>query len=44
VNLVSGTTEAIRRAALDIVLPGLSAGDQVVVPYLDHRANVDPWR
>jgi cysteine desulfurase/selenocysteine lyase len=44
VHLVSGATEAIRRAALDVVLPGLGAGDQVVVPYSDHRANADPWR
>ena len=44
VNLVSGTTEAIRRAALDIVLPELKAGDQLVVPLADHKANVEPWR
>ncbi|MGH7869271.1 MAG: aminotransferase class V-fold PLP-dependent enzyme, partial [Candidatus Dormibacteraceae bacterium] len=39
----SGTTDGIRRAALDLILPTLRDGDEIVIPLLDHRATVEPW-
>jgi cysteine desulfurase / selenocysteine lyase len=42
-HFVSGTSEGLRAVALDW-LPGLLAdGDEIVVPFGDHQANVLPW-
>ncbi|SCL13553.1 cysteine desulfurase / selenocysteine lyase [Micromonospora nigra] len=44
VHLVGGTTEALRRVALDWLVDILADGDEIVVPAADHLANVLPWR
>ena len=43
VHFVSGTTEGLRSVALDWLAPGLRDGDEIIVPFADHRANVLPW-
>ncbi|WP_382464883.1 aminotransferase class V-fold PLP-dependent enzyme [Streptomyces noursei] len=43
VHFTSGTTEGLRLVARDW-LPGLLAdGDEIVVPFADHEANLEPW-
>ncbi|MEV3991047.1 aminotransferase class V-fold PLP-dependent enzyme [Streptomyces sp. NPDC049837] len=43
VHFTSGTTEGLRTVARDW-LPGLlTDGDEIVVPFHDHRANLSPW-
>ncbi|MEU6863222.1 aminotransferase class V-fold PLP-dependent enzyme [Streptomyces sp. NPDC046876] len=43
VHFTGGTSEGLRTVARDW-LPGLLAdGDEIVVPFGDHRANLDPW-
>ena len=44
VHFVGGTTEALRRVALDWLVDTLSDGDEIVVPAADHLANVTPWQ
>jgi len=44
VHFVSGTTEALRRVALDWLVDVLADGDEIVVPAADHLANVTPWQ
>jgi len=44
VHFVAGTTEALRRVALDWLVDTLADGDEVVVPVADHLANVTPWQ
>ncbi|MFE0592439.1 aminotransferase class V-fold PLP-dependent enzyme [Micromonospora echinospora] len=44
VHLVGGTTEALRRVALDWLVDTLADGDEIVVPAADHLANVVPWQ
>jgi cysteine desulfurase/selenocysteine lyase len=44
VHFVAGTTEALRRVALDWLVDTLSDGDEIVVPAADHLANVSPWQ
>ncbi len=44
VHFVSGTTEALRRVALDWLVDTLVDGDEIVVPAADHLANVTPWQ
>ncbi|RKN43805.1 aminotransferase class V-fold PLP-dependent enzyme [Streptomyces hoynatensis] len=44
VHFVSGATEGLRAVARDW-LPGLLRdGDEIVVPFGDHQANLVPWR
>ncbi|MEU2575324.1 aminotransferase class V-fold PLP-dependent enzyme [Streptomyces anulatus] len=43
VHFTSGTTEGLRTVARDWLVPYLSDGDEILVPYADHRANLDPW-
>ncbi|CAL9583847.1 Cysteine desulfurase SufS [Streptomyces sp. enrichment culture] len=43
VHFTSGTTEGLRTVARDWLPLLLSDGDEIVVPYGDHRANLDPW-
>ncbi|MCJ1676544.1 aminotransferase class V-fold PLP-dependent enzyme [Streptomyces sp. APSN-46.1] len=43
VHFTSGTSEGLRTIALDW-LPGLLAdGDEIIVPFADHEANLSPW-
>jgi cysteine desulfurase/selenocysteine lyase len=42
-HVVSGTSEALRRVALDWLVDWLRDGDEIVVPAADHLANVAPW-
>ncbi|MFC5723901.1 aminotransferase class V-fold PLP-dependent enzyme [Streptomyces gamaensis] len=43
VHFTGGTTEGLRTIARDW-LPGLLAdGDEIVVPFTDHQANLAPW-
>jgi cysteine desulfurase/selenocysteine lyase len=43
VHFTSGTTEGLRTVARDWLVPYLTDGDEILVPYADHRANLDPW-
>ncbi|MGK9463219.1 aminotransferase class V-fold PLP-dependent enzyme [Streptomyces sp. G6] len=43
VHFTSGTTEGLRTVARDWLVPYLSDGDEILVPFADHRANLDPW-
>lgn len=43
VHLVTGTSEGLRRIALDWLTDVLTDGDEIVVPVADHLANVTPW-
>lgn len=43
VHFTSGTTEGLRAVARDWLVPYLTDGDEILVPYADHRANLDPW-
>nr|WP_250291821.1 aminotransferase class V-fold PLP-dependent enzyme [Streptomyces atroolivaceus] len=43
VHFVSGTTEGLRRVALDWLTRELRDGDEIVVPFADHEANASPW-
>jgi cysteine desulfurase/selenocysteine lyase len=43
VHFTSGTTEGLRTVARDWLVPYLEDGDEVLVPFSDHRANLDPW-
>lgn len=43
VHLVSGTTAGLRSVALDWLAGWLRDGDEIVVPFADHQANLLPW-
>jgi cysteine desulfurase / selenocysteine lyase len=43
VHFVSGTTEGLRAVALDWLPSVLSDGDEIIVPFADHSANLVPW-
>ncbi|MFJ3996078.1 aminotransferase class V-fold PLP-dependent enzyme [Streptomyces parvus] len=43
VHFTSGTTEGLRAVARDWLVSHLTDGDEILVPYGDHRANLDPW-
>ncbi|GAB2977833.1 cysteine desulfurase [Streptomyces pseudoechinosporeus] len=43
VHFTSGTTEGLRTIARDWLPGHLSDGDEILVPFADHRANLDPW-
>jgi cysteine desulfurase/selenocysteine lyase len=43
VHFTGGTTEGLRAVARDWLVPYLGDGDEILVPYADHRANLDPW-
>lgn len=43
VHFVSGTTQGLRTVALDWLAGRLEGGDQIVVPFADHQANLVPW-
>ncbi|MEU0965070.1 aminotransferase class V-fold PLP-dependent enzyme [Streptomyces sp. NPDC005917] len=43
VHFTSGTTEGLRAIARDWLTSFLSDGDEILVPFADHRANLDPW-
>ncbi|MFJ8098098.1 aminotransferase class V-fold PLP-dependent enzyme [Streptomyces griseofuscus] len=43
VHFTSGTTEGLRTIARDWLTTHLTDGDEVLVPFADHRANLDPW-
>ncbi|MEV4860040.1 aminotransferase class V-fold PLP-dependent enzyme [Streptomyces ossamyceticus] len=43
VHFTGGTTEGLRTIARDWLADVLSDGDEVLVPFADHRANLDPW-
>ncbi|MFD0318615.1 aminotransferase class V-fold PLP-dependent enzyme [Streptomyces flavalbus] len=44
VHFTSGTTEGLRAVARDWLVPLLDDGDEILVPFHDHRANLDPWQ
>ncbi|WP_305787842.1 aminotransferase class V-fold PLP-dependent enzyme [Symbioplanes lichenis] len=44
VHFVSGTTEGLRTIARDWLAPRLRAGDEIIVPFADHAANIEPWQ
>lgn len=43
VHFVSGTTEGLRAIARDWLAPQLRDGDEIIVPFADHAANIEPW-
>jgi cysteine desulfurase/selenocysteine lyase len=43
VHFTSGTTEGLRSIARDWLPGHLSDGDEILVPFADHRANLEPW-
>ncbi|MEU4564669.1 aminotransferase class V-fold PLP-dependent enzyme [Actinoplanes sp. NPDC023936] len=43
VHFVSGTTEGLRTVARDWLTPQLRPGDEILVPFADHSANLLPW-
>ncbi|WP_340375244.1 aminotransferase class V-fold PLP-dependent enzyme [Streptomyces sp. SS7] len=43
VHFTSGTTEGLRTVARDWLTAHLADGDEILVPFADHRANLDPW-
>ena len=43
VHFVSGTTEGLRAIARDWLVPWLRDGDEIIVPFADHAANIEPW-
>jgi len=44
VIFVRGTTEAINLVAQSYARPRLAAGDEVLITYLEHHANIVPWQ
>ncbi|WP_053729670.1 aminotransferase class V-fold PLP-dependent enzyme [Streptomyces sp. WM6378] len=43
VHFVSGTTDGLRTIARDWLTAFLGDGDEVIVPFADHQANILPW-
>ncbi|MFG3505950.1 aminotransferase class V-fold PLP-dependent enzyme [Streptomyces sp. NPDC047821] len=43
VHFTSGTTEGLRTVARDWLPALLADGDEIVVPFHDHEANLSPW-
>ncbi|WCD85044.1 Cysteine desulfurase SufS [Streptomyces xanthophaeus] len=43
VHFTSGTTEGLRTLARDWLTDLLNDGDEIVVPFADHQANLSPW-
>ncbi|GAB2581461.1 cysteine desulfurase [Paractinoplanes abujensis] len=43
VHFVDGTTAGLRTVALDWLVSYLSDGDEIIVPFADHSANLVPW-
>ncbi|MFE7979024.1 aminotransferase class V-fold PLP-dependent enzyme [Streptomyces shenzhenensis] len=43
VHFTSGTTEGLRTVARDWLVEHLTDGDEILVPFTDHRANLEPW-
>ncbi|MBI0294733.1 aminotransferase class V-fold PLP-dependent enzyme [Streptomyces sp. PRKS01-29] len=43
VHFTSGTTEGLRTLARDWLTSYLTDGDEILVPFGDHQANLDPW-
>ncbi len=41
---VRGTTEAINLVANSFVRPRLAEGDEIVISYMEHHANIVPWQ
>jgi cysteine desulfurase/selenocysteine lyase len=44
VVFTSGATEALRAVARDWLIDYLCDGDEIVVPFADHQANISPWQ
>jgi cysteine desulfurase/selenocysteine lyase len=44
VHFTSGTTEGLRSIARDWLPGHLTDGDEILVPFADHRANLEPWQ
>ncbi|GAA2326178.1 aminotransferase class V-fold PLP-dependent enzyme [Streptomyces cuspidosporus] len=43
VLFTGGTTEGLRTVARDWLTGHLTDGDEILVPFADHRANLEPW-
>ncbi|MEU9122455.1 aminotransferase class V-fold PLP-dependent enzyme [Streptomyces sp. NPDC048506] len=43
VHFTGGTTEGLRTVARDWLTTFLTDGDEIVVPFADHQANLAPW-
>ncbi|MER8029945.1 aminotransferase class V-fold PLP-dependent enzyme [Streptomyces bauhiniae] len=43
VHFTGGTSEGLRTVARDWLVPHLKDGDEILVPFTDHRANLEPW-
>jgi cysteine desulfurase/selenocysteine lyase len=43
VHFTGGTTEGLRTVARDWLPAHLADGDEIIVPFADHQANIAPW-
>ncbi|MDH6108582.1 cysteine desulfurase/selenocysteine lyase [Kitasatospora sp. MAP12-15] len=43
VHFTGGTSEGLRTVARDWLAEQLSDGDEIIVPFADHQANLHPW-
>ncbi len=41
---VRGTTEAINLVAASFARPGINPGDEILISWLEHHANIVPWQ
>jgi cysteine desulfurase/selenocysteine lyase len=44
VIFVRGTTEAINLVAASFARPGIKPGDEILISWLEHHANIVPWQ
>jgi cysteine desulfurase/selenocysteine lyase len=44
VIFVRGTTEAVNLVAASFARPGLRPGDEILISWLEHHANIVPWQ
>jgi cysteine desulfurase / selenocysteine lyase len=44
VIFVRGTTEAINLVAASFARPGINPGDEILISWLEHHANIVPWQ
>lgn len=43
VEFVSGASQGLRAVAMDWLADRLRDGDEIIVPFTDHKANLEPW-
>ncbi|MEO3867408.1 aminotransferase class V-fold PLP-dependent enzyme [Nonomuraea sp. B12E4] len=43
VEFVSGASQGLRAVAMDWLADRLTDGDEIIAPFADHKANLEPW-